>query len=154
MRIKNQKDFWAGVMFIAFGLFFAGFGTQYTFGTGARMGPGYFPTALGVILMLLGLVVAISAIRQKATEEKVDKFAWSTLLLILGSVVLFGILLQPLGVVVSIFVMVCVASVASHEFHWISALINAIALILLSLGIFVYALKLQFPIWPTFFSGI
>jgi uncharacterized membrane protein YfcA len=154
MRIKNQKDFWAGVMFIAFGLFFAGFGTQYTFGTGARMGPGYFPTALGVILMLLGLVVAISATRPKATEEKVDKFAWSTLLLILGSVVLFGILLQPLGVVVSIFVVVCVASVASHEFHWISALINAIALILLSLGIFVYALKLQFPIWPTFFSGI
>jgi hypothetical protein len=154
MRIKNQQDFWAGVMFIAFGLFFAGFGTQYTFGTGARMGPGYFPTALGVILMLLGLVVAISAIRPQATEEKVDKFAWSTLFLILGSVVLFGILLQPLGVVVSIFVMVCVASIASHEFHWISALINAIALILLSLGIFVYALNLQFPIWPTFFSGI
>jgi hypothetical protein len=154
MRIKNQKDFWAGVMFVGFGLFFAGFGSQYTFGTGARMGPGYFPTALGVLLMLLGVVIAITGISPKATEEKVDKFSWSTLLLILGSVVLFGVLLQPLGVILSIFVLVCISSIASHEFHWRSAFINSIVLILLSLGVFVWALKLQFQIWPTFFSGI
>ncbi|MFL6716596.1 MAG: tripartite tricarboxylate transporter TctB family protein, partial [Burkholderiaceae bacterium] len=51
MLIRNQKDFWSGVMFAAFGLFFAGFGTRYTFGSAARMGPGYFPTVLGVILI-------------------------------------------------------------------------------------------------------
>ena len=55
MHIRNQKDFWSGVMFAAFGLFFAGFGTRYTFGSAARMGPGYFPTVLGVILVVMGV---------------------------------------------------------------------------------------------------
>jgi hypothetical protein len=152
MKIKNQKDFWAGVMFVAFGLFFAGFGTQYTFGTGARMGPGYFPTILGLLLGLLGLAIAIGGLSPKASEDKVDQFSWSTLLLVLGSVVLFGVLLQPLGVVVSIFVLVVISSFASHEFHWKSAVINALVLIAMSYGVFVWALKLQFPLWPTFFG--
>ena len=57
MHIRNQKDFWAGLMFAAFGIFFSGFGTRYTFGSAARMGPGYFPTVLGVILIVLGAVM-------------------------------------------------------------------------------------------------
>lgn len=150
MHIKNQKDFWAGVMFVLFGGFFAGFGTQYTFGTAARMGPGYFPTVLGLLLIALGVIVAVSGLRSKAQEEKVNKFAWDILLLILGSVVLFGVLLQPLGLILSLFTLILVSSYASHEHTWVATLGNSVVLIGLCLFVFVYALKLQFQLWPSF----
>jgi hypothetical protein len=107
---------------------------------------------LGLLLGLLGLAIAIGGLSPKASEDKVDQFSWPTLLLVLGSVVLFGVLLQPLGVVVSIFVLVVISSFASHEFRWKSAVINALVLIAMSYAVFVWALKLQFPLWPAFFG--
>jgi len=150
MTIKNQKDFWAGVMFMALGAFFAGFGTQYTIGTAATMGPGYFPTALGVIVILLGMVTTVGALSAKATAEKVEEFNWPSLLLILGSVVLFGVLLKSLGLIVSLLILITVSSYASHEFSWKATLINALVLIVMCLVVFVWGLKLQFQLWPTF----
>lgn len=150
MHIKNQKDFWAGVMFILFGGLFAGVGTQYTFGTAARMGPGYFPTVLGVLLMLLGLIVAVSGLSSKNTEEKVAKFGWDVLFLILGSVVLFGVLLNPVGLIGSLITLIMVSSYASHEHSWKAAIGNTVVLIGLCLFVFVYALSLQFQLWPVF----
>lgn len=154
MHIKNRKDFWAGVMFIAFGVFFAGFGSHYKFGSAAQMGPGYFPTMLGMLVIVLGIVVAIGGLRTGATEERIAPFAWPTLLLVLGSVVLFGVLLQPLGLIVSLVVLVAVSSYASHEFTWRATLVNAAVLIGLCLLVFVWALKLQFPLWPTWLSPV
>ena len=153
MLIRNQKDFWSGVMFAAFGLFFAGFGTRYTFGSAARMGPGYFPTVLGVILVVMGVVIALMALSPKAEEHKVDRFSWSTIILILGSVVLFGLFLPRLGLVISLITVVLVSSYASHEFGWRAAIINTIVLLALCLFVFVYALSLQFPLWPTFLGA-
>ncbi len=150
MHIKNQKDFWAGVMFILFGGFFAGFGTQYTFGTAARMGPGYFPTVLGILLIALGILVAVTGLSKKNTEEKVDRFAWDVLGLIIGSVVLFGVLLNPLGLIGSLLVLILVSSYASHEHTWKASIGNSVVLISLCMFVFVYALKLQFQLWPIF----
>jgi hypothetical protein len=153
MRIKNQKDFWAGLLFVAFGVFFAGFGTQYTFGTAANVGPGYFPTVLGIITAVLGIVVAIGGLSPNAKEEKVKRFAFPTLLLVLGSVVLFGLLLKPLGLVLSLFLLITVSSLASHEFKWKATLAVAFALIALCLLVFVWALSLQFQLWPSFIGN-
>ena len=153
MLIRNQKDFWSGVMFAAFGLFFAGFGTRYTFGSAARMGPCYFPTVLGVILVIMGAVIALMALSSKAETQKVDRFSWSTIVLILGSVVLFGLFLPRLGLIISLVTVVLVSSYASHEFGWRAALINTVVLVLLCLFVFVYALSLQFPLWPTFLGA-
>jgi len=150
MKIKNEKDFWAGVLFMAFGLFFVGLGTQYSIGTAIRIGPGYFPTALGVIVILLGIVTLVDSLSAKATAEKVDKFNWSTLLLILGPIVLFGLLLKPLGLIVSLLILIAISSYASHEFSRRATLINAAVLILICLVIFVWGLKLEFPLWPSF----
>lgn len=148
MNIRNQKDFWAGLMFVAFGAGFAGYGTRYAFGTAERMGPGYFPTVLGVLLVAIGAVVAAGALLGKGETERIKQFAWSTLFLIIGPVVLFGLLLERLGLVACLLMLVGVSSYASHEFGWKSALGNAIVLIGLSLLVFVYLLKLQFPLWP------
>jgi hypothetical protein len=153
MIIRNQKDFWAGVMFVAFGVFFAGFGAQYRLGTAASMGPGYFPTMLGIALVLLGIVTAVGALSASAAADKVDKFSWSTLLLILGPIVMFGMLLATLGLVLCLLMLVVVSSYASHEFSWKATLVNAAVLIALSLAVFVYALNLQFPLWPAFFGA-
>jgi hypothetical protein len=152
MHIRNRKDFWAGLLFAAFGLFFSGFGTRYTFGSAARMGPGYFPTVLGVILVILGAVIALSALSAKAEEHHVAKFDWRTIALVLGSVVLFGVLLNRAGLIIALIAVVMVSSYASHEFGWKAALINTVALITLCLAVFVYALSLQFPLWPTIFA--
>lgn len=149
MRIKNQKDFWAGIMFMGFGLFFAGLGTQYPMGIAARIGPGYFPTALGGIVILLGIVVSVGGLSAKPTAEKVDEFHFPTLLLILGSIVLFGLLLKPLGLIISLFILIAVSSYASHEFSWKATLINAAVLIGLCLVVFIWGLTLELKLWPS-----
>lgn len=153
MRIKNQKDFWAGVLFTVLGLFFAGLGSQYPFGTADNMGPGYFPTSLGVITILIGLYVAASAVSPKAREEKVDTFRLRQALLIIGPVVLFAVLLKPLGLIVSLFILIVTSSFASHEFTWKGALVAAVALICISLAVFVWALSQQFQLWPAFIGN-
>lgn len=153
MHIRNQKDFWAGLMFAAFGIFFSGFGTRYTFGSAARMGPGYFPTVLGIILIVLGAVITMGAISPKAEEHRVAKFSWPTILLVLGAVVLFGFLLNKAGLVIALAAVVIVSSYASHEFGWKATLVNTVILIALCLVVFVYALSLQFPLWPTIFAS-
>ncbi len=152
MRIKNQKDFWAGAMFFCFGVFFAGIGTNYKLGSAANMGPGYFPCALGVILIGLGIAIAVSGVSPRSRDEKVGRFSWSALLLILGPVVLFALLLNSLGLIVCLFMLVGISSLASHEFKWRATLINALVLAILSYVVFVWALKLQFPLWPVFFG--
>jgi hypothetical protein len=150
MKIRNGKNFWAGVMFIAFGLFFSGFGSQYEIGTAARMGPGYVPTALGVIVILLGVALSAGALFAKAADEKVGKFAFREIILIIGSVVLFGVLLRPLGLIISLLVLVAVSSYASHEFSWRGMLVNAVVLTVLCVVVFVWLLKLRFQLWPVF----
>jgi len=150
MKIKNQKDFWAGLMFIGFGAFFGGFGTQYTIGTAAKMGPGYFPISLGVMMAVLGLIVAIRSLSPKADEEHVGKFDWYVLGWVLGAVVLFGFLLGPGGLVVALVALIFISSYASHEFNWTSTAINTVVLVAGCWVIFVWGLKLQFQLWPAF----
>jgi hypothetical protein len=140
-------------LFAAFGLFFSGFGTRYTFGSAARMGSGYFPTVLGTILIILGAVIALGALSAEAETTHVAKFGWRTILLVLGAVVLFGFLLNHAGLVIALAAVIMVSSYASHEFGWKASLVNTVVLIALCLAVFVYALSLQFPLWPTFFAG-
>ncbi|MBB3221606.1 tripartite tricarboxylate transporter TctB family protein [Pseudoduganella umbonata] len=153
MYIRNQQDFWAGVMFVAFGAFFASVGTEYDFGSAAQMGPGYFPTILGVILVLVGLKVSVGSLSKKAARQAVNKFAFSKLLLILGPVVLFGVLLEHLGLVPCLLLLVGISSYGSDEFTWRATIINAAVLSALCLFVFVYALELQFQMWPTFLGN-
>lgn len=150
MLIKSQKDFWSGVMFIAIGLFFAWFATDYQMGTAARMGPGYFPFWLGVIIAIFGALIAFSGMRPGATPDKVERFDFRTNLLVLGSIILFGILLRPLGLYLSLFILVVISSFASHQFGWKVTLANAIFLIVFSYVAFVRGLGLIFPLYPWF----
>src|SRR5512134_1610134 len=101
MQIKDAKDFWSGVMFAVFGLLFVAFARQYAMGTAARMGPAYFPTVLGGLLLLLGVVIAIRGLTARTKDGTVDRFHFKPLLLVLGAVVAFGLLLRPGGLLVA-----------------------------------------------------
>ncbi|CAG9170246.1 hypothetical protein LMG23992_01522 [Cupriavidus laharis] len=153
MRIRSQKDFASGLMFILVGLGFSWVARGYSMGTAAKMGPGYFPFLLGLVLAVLGGLVMLSSLSSKGEEDHLARWDLKTLLWILGSVVLFGLLLKPLGMVLSVFVLVLVSSMASHEFSWKGALLNSVVLVLISLGAFVYGINLQMPVWPAFITG-
>jgi hypothetical protein len=153
LKLRNQEDFYAGLMFVAFGAFFAAVGTQYPRGTADNMGAGYVPVALGIIVVALGTIVSASSFARGAAERRVERIDWWLLLMIPGPVILFGVLLQPLGLVLSLCIVIGIASYASHEFSWKATLVNMVALVALCMGVFVWGLRLPFPIWPKFFGG-
>jgi len=114
------------------------------------MGPGYFPFWLGICLAALGAVVTLTALSPKAEETEVSKFDFKILAIIIGSVIMFGALLRPLGLYLSLFLLVVISSVASHEFSWKVAVLNAIFLVVFCWLAFIKGLGLIFPLWPSF----
>jgi hypothetical protein len=151
VKIKSQKDFWSGLMFVVVGLAFAWGATNYSFGTSARPGPGYFPLGLGIILAGLGALTLFEALTIETEDgEPVGAFAWKPLATILVAVSLFGLLLPRLGMALTIPVLVIISSLAGDEFHWRDAIINSVVLAIGSWAIFILGLKLVIPLWPTF----
>jgi hypothetical protein len=149
VRIRNHRDFRAGAMFVVIGVAFAAFSQSYALGTPARMGPGFFPTMLGVLLALLGAAIVVRSLA--AGERKpMEKVRWRPLVLILLSVLVFAIGLPRLGVVVSIALLVGISSLAAEDFRWKETLASIAVLIALSWLVFVKGLDLQFPVWPVF----
>ena len=149
MKIKSQKDFWSGLMFVAIGVAFAWGANEYSFGNSARPGPGYFPFGLGVLMALLGGAVLFKALTiESADGDPVGAFAWRPLAIIIGSVVLFGFLLPRAGMLISLPLLVIVSSLASGEFTWKGAALNAVVLTLLSWVVFIKGLSLTIPLLP------
>jgi len=152
MRIKNPTDFWAGLAFGAFGLFVSVYAaTHYQLGTAVRMGPGYFPTWIGALVALLGLVLLLQALRFDGPP--LARWRWRPTLLILAAGIAFGYLLKPLGLVLATVALVLVSALGGHEFRWREAVILAALLAVFSIGVFVYGLGLPFPLWPAFLQG-
>jgi len=150
MQLRNKQDFWSGVMFVTLGLGFAFKATTYSMGTAARMGPGYFPHWLGIAMAILGAVILLTSLRPKAEETTVDRFDFKILAIIVGAIVIFGFCLRPLGLIISLFLLVAISSLASHEHSWKVSIANALFLVVLCWLSFVKGLGLIFPIWPAF----
>ncbi len=151
MKIKSQRDFWSGIMFVAVGLGFAWGATNYSFGASARPGPGYFPFGLGILMALLGAAVLFKALTiETEGGDPVGAFAWKALGFIVGTVAVFGWALPHLGMVIALPILVVIAALAGDEFHWGEALANAALLTAGSWVIFILGLKLTIPLWPAF----
>ena len=131
--IRHPKDFWSGVLFIAIGVFAIVYGMKYTLGSAARMGPGYFPRILGILLILIGAILALRSFRLEGPP--LPRWKWRPTVVVLGSVVLFGAIVQWAGIALSTVI-----------------LIVGVLLAALAVGVFVIGLKLQLPIWPAFVS--
>lgn len=154
MKIKSQKDFWSGLMFVVAGLGFAWGATEYSFGSSARPGPAYFPFGLGILLTVIGAMVWFASITIETEDgDRIGAIAWKPLLIITLSVVMFGLMLPRLGMIISLPVLVVVSALAGDEFHWKDALINAAILTVSSWLIFIKGLNLVIPLWPSFITG-
>ncbi len=161
MRIKSQKDFFAGLLYMLVGIAFAWGATTYNIGDGARMGPGYFPLLLGIVLAIIGAIVLIQALVVETPDgNPIGKWAWKPLVFIIAANFLFGILLggwpalgiPAMGLIIAIIVLTFVSALAGSEFRFIEVLILSILLAALSWFAFVWGLNLQFQVWPTFIS--
>jgi hypothetical protein len=162
VNIKSQKDFFSGLMFLIIGGGFAFGATSYSVGTAARMGPGYFPLLLGVLLAILGaFVLFFSLVVERPDHDPVGSFAWGPILYVLGANISFGILLVGLpsiglpssGLFVSIFVLTLIASKAGDKFILYEVLILGAILSLICYLAFILLLKLQMPMWPVYITG-
>ncbi|MFZ9494345.1 MAG: tripartite tricarboxylate transporter TctB family protein [Burkholderiaceae bacterium] len=155
MKIKSQRDFWSGLMFLVVGALFAwGALTNYSFGSSARPGPGYFPFGLGLLLAVLGAFILFEALTIETEDgEPVGQIAWKPLIVILVSVALFGALLPRLGLFITLPILVLVASWASDEFSLKGTIVSAIFLDVFSWAIFIKGLGLTIPLLPTFLAA-
>ena len=151
MKIKAPKDFWAGVMFMATGLFFMFWAIEhYQMGTAVRMGPAYFPTVLGGMLAVLGAIVMAGSFAMQGPP--VPPMSFRPLILLSVGVVLYGYLMKPLGLVGATAALVYVSAAGGHEFNWKEVTILYVILILFSWLVFVKGLTLPFPVWPEMFE--
>lgn len=162
MKVKSQRDFVAGLLFSAFGVAYAWGATTYNVGTGARMGPGYFPLIVGVLIAILGSIITVRAmISEGGNDEPIGSIAWRPLVFIIGANILFGILLgglpsiglPPMGLIVAVYALTVISSLAGDQFQWKPVLILGTILAIGSYLAFVMALNLQFQVWPTFIAG-
>jgi Tripartite tricarboxylate transporter TctB family len=146
--ILKSKDFWAGVMLIVVGAAAMLIARNYAFGTTLRMGPGYFPTVLGGILVVFGLYLAVTGMR---TGERLGG-AWSLRALIVLPVafVLFGVLMTHAGFVPALLVLIVGSALASPQFRVIEVLLLSVVLIVASVAIFIWGLGLPYPLLAEF----
>lgn len=154
MKIKSQRDFWSGLMFIAVGIGFALGARDYSFGSSARPGPAYFPFGLGVLLAILGGVLTFKALTIASEGgDKIGSFAWRPLVCIVGSVALFGFMLPRFGMFISLPVLIVLCSFAGDEFSWVAVLSSAVVLTVFCWFVFIWGLGLTIPLWPSFGIG-
>jgi hypothetical protein len=151
MKIKSEKDFWSGLMFVAVGVGFAWGATSYSFGSSARPGPAYFPFGLGIIMAVLGAIILFKALTIEVEGgDPVGGIAWRPLGIVVGAVALFGVLLPWLGMYIALPLLVVTTALAGDEFHWGEAIANAVLLTVFSWVIFIWGLNLTIPLLPSF----
>ncbi|WP_116653003.1 tripartite tricarboxylate transporter TctB family protein [Pelagibacterium sediminicola] len=149
LSIRSQKDLVAGAIFVAIGIFFVVSSLEYRLGTPARMGPGFFPLILGILLSLLGSGVILTALRGEPDEGgRLDTFNLRGLGVIIFTTVLFGILIQPLGLLVTLSICAAITSLAAPGARPLVIAGNVGVQLVIGLGVFHLLLKLQIPLLP------
>lgn len=145
-----SKDFLSGLMFIGFGLIALYFGQKLALGTTVRMGPGYVPRMLALIMMSLGLLICVVAL--VAGADPVEKPKWKPITLVTIGIICFALLFERAGLLPALIVLVFIASLAGEEFKLTEVIGNTVVLATLctlvfkvGLGMNIYIVKI--PGW-------
>jgi hypothetical protein len=149
-RIRNPKDFWTGTIFMVIGGAAVMLGRDYPFGTTFKMGPGYFPTVLGALLALVGLITVLRSLLRPGTA--VGALAYREIFLVLTATLLFGVLLRGAGLIVAVLLLVMVSAYASRYFRWGTAVALAAGMAAFCVLVFVKALGLPIPMLGPWFG--
>jgi hypothetical protein len=147
LRVRNKQDFYAGLMFVGFGLLAFIMARDYPIGSAMRMGPGYFPTYLGGLLISLGAIIGMRAMRIEGPDLK--GWSWRPLLVLSGAFIAFGVLMEEIhaGFALALAAVILLASLASREFKPIEAILLVLVLVAGAVGLFIYGLELPYPLF-------
>ncbi len=153
IRVSAPKDLWAGLIYLGFGVAGLWFGASYPMGSAGKMGSGYFPKVLATALVIFGLVsIARSFVLNGSAITRVHL---KPLVLILLACLLFGLLLEPLGMIISLFVLIMLSAMASRDFALDSkSLLGALGLIAACALVFVKGLGVQMPLVGTWLEPL
>lgn len=150
-RLRNWRDIAAGIFFVLVGGAVATLAHSYSIGDPSNPGPGFFPFYLGAVLATLGAGITLVAIVKGPLDEEAHRVEMRGVVGVLGPVIVFGLLLESLGFVVSTIILVMLTSCASRDFDWRRSLLGAGILALIVLVGFAYILRIQIPVWPGMF---
>jgi hypothetical protein len=146
LSIKSQEDFLAGLMFIGFGIFAIVVARDYPMGSAMRMGPGYFPTYLGAIMIVIGAI--ITAISTRIQGGKVTGLAWRPLIALFAAFLVYGLAMENnLGFIPSIAIVVIISSFSIRDFRPLELAILTAVLVLGTTGLFIWGLELPYPLF-------
>jgi hypothetical protein len=146
MNIRAPKDFWSGIMFIAFAVVAMLTARGYSLGSAGRMGPGYFPMLLAGSLGFLGIILVARSLVIEG--ETIGRLRLLPLLVIALGVCLFGLAIERLGLLVALIAATGVTAFASRDSRPLEVAALALVLAIFAVAVFVLALQLPLPIWP------
>ena len=152
IAIGTRKDFWTGVVYIVLGTSALVIARNYAFGSVARMGAGYFPTVVASLLVVVGAIIVTRSFFHHGGS--IDRLAWKPMLLVLGSIIAFGLLINRTGLLVAATVLVLGTAAASDRFRlgWFPAL-GLIALIAFCVLVFVIGMRIPMPLVGPWLGG-
>ena len=145
MRIRNQEDFWSGVMFIGFGILAIVVARDYPIGSAMRMGPGYFPTGIGLCLIALGIAITVTGF--KSDGEGIGRFPWRGIFLLSAAFAVFAWGIDNIGFVPATAILIVMSALSGREYKWLEVLIEAIVMIVGCWAVFIYGIGLPFPLF-------
>ena len=145
MKITNPEDFWAGVMFLVFGILAVYISLDYPMGSAMRMGPGYFPTYLGGLLIVLGAIVSLISL--KTTGPRIKPYAWKPMIWLSLSFVIFAWGIDHIGFIPSLLGLILCSAAAGQTFKVKEVLVLSVVLIAGMVGIFIYGIELPYPLF-------
>ena len=146
MKIRSAEDFWAGLMFIGFGVLAVVVSRDYTMGSAMRMGPGYFPTYLGALMVVIGAILTGRAYRVQG--EGIGRWGWRPLLWLSAAFAAFGLLIEAAGFVLALLALIVASSLAGRDTRGLELLLLIVVLITGSVALFVYGLELPYRLFP------
>jgi len=146
--MRLTKDLLSGVMFLAFGAGAAVIAHGYNFGTPARMGSGFFPVVIGVIIAIMGVILIVRSLLKPASDEAVGELQFRPLVFISAAIVIFGVLIEDAGLVASLAALILVARLAGREGSPLELALMVVVLIAIAVGIFIYGLNIRLKLGP------
>jgi len=142
---RTNKDLWASVMYIGTGAVGMWIAKDYPFGSALRMGPGYFPTVLGGIMVAMGIYVLALGLR-KDHEKIQGNWSIRALIVLPISMIAFGILMEEAGFIPAMAALIPISAAAGRDFKWLEVVLLTIGLTIACAAGFIYGLGLPYPL--------
>lgn len=141
---RNNRDFFAGLQYIVLGAVAMWIARDYPFGSALRMGPGYFPSVLGGMMIVFGIAVMVKGLKN---NEKIEgNWSFRALIVLPLATVVFGILMETAGFIPAMLALIPLSAAAGREFKWLEVAVLTIGLTIACAAGFIYGLGLPYPL--------